>query len=83
MLILISSVTPLITESEQVVTHQPAISFSISLQFPFNRAGGRTSNVLQRNEEYPPPAHGVTALLVRVRARQSKCGVGDGAWERY
>ena len=31
---------------EQVVTHQPAISFSISIHFPFNRAGGRTSNVL-------------------------------------
>jgi hypothetical protein len=30
------------------VTHQPAISFSNSFQFPFNRAGGRTSNVLQK-----------------------------------
>jgi hypothetical protein len=29
------------------VTHQPAISFSISIHFPFNRAGGRTSNVRQ------------------------------------
>ncbi len=33
---------------EQVVTHQPAISFSISIHFPFNRAGGRTSNVRQK-----------------------------------
>ena len=31
------------------MAHQPAISFSISLQHPFNRAGGRTSNVLQDN----------------------------------
>ncbi len=31
--------------AEQVVTHQPAISFSNSIHFPFNRAGGRTSNV--------------------------------------
>jgi hypothetical protein len=27
------------------VAHQPAISFPISFQYPFNRAGGRTSNV--------------------------------------
>jgi len=32
-------------EEQRVVTHQPAISFSISFQHPFNRAGGRTSNV--------------------------------------
>ncbi len=31
---------------EQVVAHQPAISFSISFQHTFNRAGGRTSNVV-------------------------------------
>jgi hypothetical protein len=30
---------------EQGMTHQPAISFSISLLSHFNRAGGRTSNV--------------------------------------
>ena len=30
------------------MTHQPAISFSISFQHPFNRAGGRTSNVRQK-----------------------------------
>ena len=35
-------------EAEQVVTHQPARSFPISFQHQFNRAGGRTSNVLQR-----------------------------------
>jgi hypothetical protein len=35
-------------ETEQVVTHQPAISFSISLQNLSNRAGGRTSNVRHR-----------------------------------
>jgi hypothetical protein len=34
-----------ITNGEQVVTHQPAKSFTISFQHPFNRAGGRTSNV--------------------------------------
>ena len=32
------------------MTHQPAISFSISFLSPFNRAGGRTSNVLQEKE---------------------------------
>ena len=37
-------------EGEQVMPHQPAISFSISSQQPFNRAGGRTSNVLQEME---------------------------------
>ena len=31
------------------MTRQPAISFSISFLSPFNRAGGRTSNVLQEN----------------------------------
>ena len=30
------------------MTHQPAISFSISFLSPFNRAGGRTSNVGQK-----------------------------------
>ena len=30
---------------QQAVTHQPAISFSISFHHPFNRAGGRTSYV--------------------------------------
>ena len=34
---------------EQGMTHQPAISFSNSFHFPFNRAGGRTSNVRQKN----------------------------------
>ena len=33
---------------EQVVTHQPAISFSISFLTPFNRAGGRTFDVSPR-----------------------------------
>jgi hypothetical protein len=36
----------IIEEAEQVVTHQPAISSSISFQPLFNRAGGRTSNVV-------------------------------------
>ena len=39
------------SNSEQVVTHQPAISFSISFQHPFNRAGGRTSNVVRRAKQ--------------------------------
>jgi hypothetical protein len=34
------------------VTHQPAISFSILFHFPFNRAGGRTSNVRQDMQTY-------------------------------
>ena len=33
------------------MTRQPAISFSIPFQQPFNRAGGRTSNVLLSEEE--------------------------------
>ena len=41
------------------MTHQPAISFSISFQHPFNRAGGRTSNVRLRmkNLHSPNPFH--------------------------
>ena len=31
-------------DAEQVVTHQPAINFSISFLSPHNRTGGRTSN---------------------------------------
>jgi hypothetical protein len=38
------------------VSHQPAISFSISFQHHFNRAGGRTFNVRQTNfRNYPAP----------------------------
>ena len=32
--------------TQQVVARQPVIRYSISLLHPFNRAGGRTSNVL-------------------------------------
>ncbi len=39
-------------EALQIVTHRPAISFSTSFQHLFNRAGGRTSNVLITNEIY-------------------------------
>ena len=38
-------------QAEQIVTHQPAISFSISVQHPFNRAGGRTFNVVRRAKQ--------------------------------
>ena len=38
--------------AEQFVAHQPATSTSISFQHLFNRAGGRTSDVLQN---YRPP----------------------------
>ena len=34
------------------MTHQPAISFSISFLSPFNRAGGRTSNVREEMKSY-------------------------------
>jgi len=34
------------------MTHQPAISFSISIQHLFNRAGGRTSNVRAKMKSY-------------------------------
>ena len=33
------------------MAHQPAISFSISFQHPFNRAGGRTSSVRHKIED--------------------------------
>ena len=39
------------------MTHQPAISFSISFQHPFNRAGGRTSNV----------RHKILKTMIRVK----------------
>jgi hypothetical protein len=45
-------------DAQQVVTHQPAISFSISIHFPFNRAGGRTSNVSPENEDPHPTTLG-------------------------
>ncbi|MES2661493.1 MAG: hypothetical protein V4689_22935, partial [Verrucomicrobiota bacterium] len=38
----------------EVVARQPAISFSISFQHHFNRAGGRTSNVLPKNFTFSP-----------------------------
>jgi hypothetical protein len=46
------STTNLIQQAEQVVTHQLRISFSIAFQHAFNRAGGRTSNVLLA-KKYP------------------------------
>jgi len=45
------------------VSHQPAISFSISFQHPFNRAGGRTFNVLQENPSIMRPKI-LTAILL-------------------
>lgn len=33
------------------MARQPAISISISIQHPFNRAGGRTSNVVRRAKQ--------------------------------
>ena len=36
------------------MTHQPAISFSNSFHFPFTRAGGRTSNVRQKQKTVIP-----------------------------
>jgi probable HAF family extracellular repeat protein len=49
-------------ETEQVMTHQPAISFSNSIHFPFNRAGGRTSNVRKKNKMQT--YHKLLALIV-------------------
>ena len=40
-------------ETEQGMTHQPAISFPVAFHSPSFRAGGRTSNVRQEN----PDAH--------------------------
>ena len=37
------------------MTHQPAKSFSISILSPFNRAGGRTSNVVQKEDHLVTP----------------------------
>jgi len=50
------------------MTHQPAISFSISFLSHFNRAGGRTSNVLGRlfSERHQPlPVVRVVFRLLR------------------
>ncbi len=47
------------------MTHQPTISFSISFQFPFNRAGGRTSNVRQE-------------MPVRIRIQRLLVVLGSG-----
>ncbi len=49
------------------MTHQPAISFSNSIHFPLNRAGGRTSNVSRRMitavPERPPTWLRVLAVI--------------------
>ena len=55
--------TPIIPKIEQGVSHQPAKIFSISCQHHFNRAGGRTSNVLQENEEEAPSDTGWLVAL--------------------
>ena len=47
------------------MAHQPAIIFSISFQHLFNRAGGRTSNVLQ---EMKKPSRGCLRTLGVVLA---------------
>jgi hypothetical protein len=52
------------------VTHQPAKSFSISFQHPFNRAGGRTSNVRGRLKTMPahpdrPDSSAFSGVLAR------------------
>jgi len=39
-------------EAEQGVAHQPAISSAITFQLPFNRAGGRASNVRSQTTQY-------------------------------
>jgi antitoxin YefM len=43
------------------MAHQPANSFSISSQHPFNRAGGRTSNVgrEKKAKKIPCKPHGI------------------------
>gem|GEM_PF-6676663 len=37
------------------MTHQPAISYSISFHFPFNRAGGRTLTLAEEMNTQPRP----------------------------
>ena len=51
------------TRAEQIVARQPAISFSISFQHPFNRAGGRTSIVRQTNTVSSLAASKVNSLM--------------------
>ena len=48
------------------MTHQPAISFSISFQPPFNRAGGRTSNVGQETHESEPISMKTIIVLAAI-----------------
>jgi hypothetical protein len=51
------------------MAHQPAISFSISLQHPFNRAGGRTSNVREKfNEIWARCRHLFRCHIPRARS---------------
>ncbi len=73
------------------MTHQPAISFSISLQHLLNRAGGRTSNV-GRNKRHNAEAHSNRSdrshrhvvdragFSHRSSATPTRCGRSD---ERY
>jgi len=49
---------------QQVVAHQPTTSFSNSFLSPFNRAGGRTSNVLQEMKTFAFLALMLTLNLV-------------------
>jgi hypothetical protein len=60
------------------VTHQPAISFSISFHSPFNRAGGRTSNVLQNNMRALTAL--ITAFSVPMILLNLLGGIVGGIW---
>ena len=55
------------------MAHQPAISFSNSFHFPFNSAGGRTSNVSPENMKNS--THIVLTALLILTSFQLSAGV--------
>jgi hypothetical protein len=63
------------------VAHQPAISFSISSQPLFNRAGGRTFNVLQEKMISKANSRGTTVGAERFRYKVSSKPVSKGVYE--
>ena len=63
------------------MTHQPAISFSIAFQNPFNRAGGRTSDVLQEKMISKAKTRGTTVGAERFRYKVSSKPVSKGVYE--
>ena len=58
------------------MTHQPATSFSIAFRHPFNRAGGRTSNVREEMKSYRFTSVLIAAFRKILRQASSVTRVG-------